>query len=72
MIAAMRQGLERRPNIFPCPETLIHGVLRARGQEEKYRSAFGSLVADPSALVSLGWQPQVTTPVGLRGLMGSL
>ena len=72
MIAAMREGLHRRPNIFPFPETLIHGLLRAGGREGTYRSAFGSLVAAPSALVSLGWRPQVTTAAGLRGLMRSL
>jgi nucleoside-diphosphate-sugar epimerase len=72
MAAAMREGLGRRPNVFPFPETFIHALLRASGREEKYRGAFGSLVADPSALVRLGWRPQVTTPVGLRGLMRSL
>jgi nucleoside-diphosphate-sugar epimerase len=72
MIAAMREGLGRRPNIFPFPETLIHAALRARGQEAMYRGAFSSLIADPSALASLGWRPQVTTPAGLRGLMQSL
>lgn len=72
MIAAMREGLARRPNVFPCAETLIHALLRASGREERYRSAFGSLVANPSALLSLGWRPQVTTPAGLRGLMRNL
>jgi UDP-glucose 4-epimerase len=69
MIAAMRAGLSRPPRIFPFPETLLQGLLRARGQDERYRSAFGSLVANPSALVSLGWRPQVTTPIGLGELM---
>lgn len=71
MIAAMRQGLCRRANVFPCPEMLIRGVLRASGREATYRSAFGSLVADPSALAGLGWRPRVTTQAGLRGLMQS-
>jgi nucleoside-diphosphate-sugar epimerase len=72
MIAAMREGLGRRANVFPFPETFIRGLLRACGREERYRGAFGSLVADPSALLRLGWRPQVTTPAGLRGLMRSL
>jgi hypothetical protein len=29
----------------------------------------GSLVADPSALIGLGWAPRLSTRDGLRGLM---
>jgi nucleoside-diphosphate-sugar epimerase len=69
MIAAMRQGLGRQPNIFPFPATVIEVVLRAWGRKEVYHGVAGSLVADPSALISLGWEPQVTTPAGLCRLM---
>ena len=72
IVAAMREGLHRRANVFPFPETLIHALLRAKGEDERYRSAFGSLVAAPAALVGLGWHPQVTTAAGLRGLMRTM
>jgi nucleoside-diphosphate-sugar epimerase len=69
MIAAMRHGLGRRPNVFPLPAVLLQLMLRAAGREEIYQRLSGSLVADPSALLSLGWAPPLATPVGLAKLM---
>jgi UDP-glucose 4-epimerase len=62
MIAAMRGGLGRRANVFPLPPGLLEILLRAAGQGEIYDRISGSLVADPSVLISLGWAPPVTTP----------
>src|SRR5262249_31926001 len=47
MIAAMRDGLGRRPGLFPLPSVLIGLFLRTSGQEQIYRRISGSLVADP-------------------------
>jgi UDP-glucose 4-epimerase len=69
MIAAMRHGLGRQPNVFPLPAALLQLLLRAAGREEIYRLLSGSLAADPSALISLGWAPPVATPTGLAKLM---
>jgi nucleoside-diphosphate-sugar epimerase len=69
MIAAMRSGLGRQPNVFPLPAALIELLLRAAGREEIYQRPSGSLVADPSALISLGWAPPLATPAGLAKLM---
>lgn len=69
MIAAMRQELGRRPNVFPFPAALLNALCRAAGQSEAYGRVSGSLVADPSALMSLGWRPAVETASGLRMLM---
>jgi len=69
MIAALRGGLGRRPNVFPLPAALLGLLLRAAGQEETYRRLSGSLIADPSALISLGWKPPLATPAGLAKLM---
>src|SRR5215470_2855259 len=55
MIAAMRDGLGRRPGLFPLPSVLIGLFLRTSGQEQIYRRISDSLVADPSALINLGW-----------------
>src|SRR5271169_6418193 len=57
MIAAMRHGLGRRPNVFPLPAALLQLILRAVGREEIYQRLSGPLVADPSDLISLGWAP---------------
>ena len=69
MIAAMRRGLGRQPHVFTLPPALIELLLRAAGQEEIHQRLSGSLVADPSALISLGWAPPLATPAGLAKLM---
>ncbi|MGD9618197.1 MAG: NAD-dependent epimerase/dehydratase family protein [Alphaproteobacteria bacterium] len=68
MIAAMRRGLGRRAGLFPVPSPLLRAVFGAAGQAEIYQRLSGSLVADPSALVRLGWTPPVATPAGLEAL----
>jgi nucleoside-diphosphate-sugar epimerase len=69
MIAAMRYGLARRRNVFPVPPVLLKILLRSMGNEEIYRRLSGSLVADPSALMGLGWSPRLNTADGLARLM---
>ena len=54
MIAAMRQGLARRPGLVPVPPALLGAVLKAGGRGEVYQRLAGSLVADPAALLRLG------------------
>ncbi|HEV2625337.1 MAG TPA: NAD-dependent epimerase/dehydratase family protein [Xanthobacteraceae bacterium] len=69
MIAAMRNGLGRQRRVFPMSRVLLEFVLRLMGQGEIYRRMSGSLVADPSALIALGWTPRVSTSDGLSRLM---
>ena len=69
MIAAMRDGLGRWRQVFPMPPVLIDFVLRSIGQGENYQRLSRSLVADPSALMGLGWAPRLTTSDGLSRLM---
>jgi UDP-glucose 4-epimerase len=69
MIAAMRQGLGRRPALFYVPRPLLKSALRAAGHAETSAALFGSLVADPSALSRLNWKPRSDTREGLATLM---
>ena len=69
MIAAMRDGLGRWRQVFPLPPVLFDFVLRSIGQGENYRRLSRSLVADPSALIGIGWAPRLTTSDGLSRLM---
>lgn len=69
MIAAMRDGLGSRRKVFPMSPALLEFLLRSIGQAESYRRMSGSLVADPSALIALGWAPPRTTSDALRLLM---
>jgi UDP-glucose 4-epimerase len=69
MIAAMREGLGRRPGLFPIPAPLVAGALRAAGRMQTYEPLFGSLVADVSALQRLNWIPSIATREGLAELL---
>lgn len=69
MIAAMRQGLGRQPHVFWLPPFLLELPLRAAGRQNVHELLSGSLVADASALMRLGWTPSVATPAGLAQLM---
>jgi nucleoside-diphosphate-sugar epimerase len=68
MIAAMRQGLGRRPGLIPVPPRLIEMALRTAGREEIYQRLAGKLVADPAALLHLGWAPAVSSRDALAAL----
>jgi nucleoside-diphosphate-sugar epimerase len=69
MIAAMRHGLGRGANVFPFPTMLLDLLFRAAGRKHTYERLAGSLVADPSALMSIGWAPPLATADGLASLM---
>jgi len=69
MVAAMRDGLGRRPNVFALSPVLLEVALRVAGREEIFQRLSGSLVADASALMSLGWAPAMESRAGLAGLM---
>ena len=69
MIAALRSGLGRQPNVFPFPPALLEILFRTAGRAEIYQRLSGSLVADATALTSLGWAPPLATLPGLAKLM---
>jgi UDP-glucose 4-epimerase len=71
MITAMRRALGRRAGVFPVPAWMLEAMLRAAGRAEAYERLAGPLVADPSALLRLGWVPPVATAAGLEQLMRS-
>jgi UDP-glucose 4-epimerase len=71
MITILRRGLGRRPGLVPVPPRLLELGLRAAGRGEIYHRLAGSLVADPSALMGLGWTHRVTTTEGLCALVRS-
>jgi nucleoside-diphosphate-sugar epimerase len=69
MIAAMRGGLGRRPGVFSVPPALLALSFHAAGKDYVYERLSGALVADPSALMGLGWKPPLTSEAGLVQLM---
>ena len=71
MVAAMRRGVNRRPGLIPVPPALLAAILRAAGHADAYERLAEPLVADPAALLRLGWTPPVATAEGLAQLMRS-
>ena len=71
MVTALRRGLGRKGGLIPVPPSLLKMALRAAGRAEIYQRLAGSLVADPSALMRLGWTPPVATPDALAALARS-
>jgi nucleoside-diphosphate-sugar epimerase len=69
MIAVMRQGLKRRPGIFPMPSSVLRAASLATGQGAIHRLLSGSLVADCTQLAKLGFAPVVDTKTALRALL---
>ena len=71
MVAALREGLGRRPGLLPVPAGLLRAIARLAGREEQFERLAGSLVATPEALRRVGWQPAVATRQALAALARS-
>ncbi len=71
MVAAMRRGLGRRPNLFPLAPRLLRTGLNLAGHPEFFDQLASPLVADTAALKRLGWTPRHTSATGLELLMRS-
>jgi UDP-glucose 4-epimerase len=68
IVAALREGLGRKPGLIPVPSVVLQGAAYLTGRGEAYQRLAGSLVASPDALKGIGWQPVNSTPDGLRRL----
>ena len=69
MIAALREGLGRRPGLVPIPAGLLGLAARALKRWDAFDRLNAPLVASPAALSRLGWRPPVpTTRAGLADL----
>lgn len=68
VIAALRAGVNRPPQLLPVPGMAIAAALRAVGRAEDWDRIGGELVADPGKLIRAGWQPPVRTLEGLAAM----
>ncbi|MET0368590.1 MAG: NAD-dependent epimerase/dehydratase family protein [Methylobacterium sp.] len=71
MIAALRDGLGRRPGLLPVPEPILGLACRLTGRGELFERVAGGLVARGDGLARLGWQPAMPTREGLARLSRS-
>jgi UDP-glucose 4-epimerase len=72
VVTAMRKGLGRKPGLVRAPGYLLELACKFVGVPELFRALNGSLVADPSALMRLGWMPRASTAAALEALMRDL
>jgi len=68
MITSMRRGLGRRPALLPTPPALLKLAFMASGKAALFERLAAPLIADASALVELGWQPEPSA-IGLQHWM---
>jgi nucleoside-diphosphate-sugar epimerase len=57
IIAAMRQGIGRRPGQIAVAPRLIRLGLAALGRGEMWPQLNGDLIVDPAKLIAAGWRP---------------
>jgi nucleoside-diphosphate-sugar epimerase len=65
IVAALREGLGRKPGLIPVPSFMLRLGAMLAGKSEAYERVAGSLVARPDALMRLGWRPVSSTRDGL-------
>jgi UDP-glucose 4-epimerase len=67
LVAALREGLGRRPNLFACPPALPGALARLAGQGANWGALAGPMIVAPNLLGAAGWQaPVATTREGAR------
>ncbi|MFO1149842.1 MAG: NAD-dependent epimerase/dehydratase family protein [Alsobacter sp.] len=72
LVAAMREALGRPRLLVDMPPGLMQAALGAVGAGGIMQRLAGEMVADPSRLLSLGWQPPVrSTQAGIRRWLGA-
>lgn len=65
MIAAMREGLARKPGLFSAPAAAMNALARLAGRAEAWQRLSQALVVDTAKLQATGWRPPVTTRAAL-------
>lgn len=68
IVATMRRAYGRPAGLWPAPKGLLAAALRLAGRGDAWDRIAGPLEVSPARLVTLGWQPPVsTTRAGLLG-----
>lgn len=65
IVAALRNGLGRRPGLVPVPPFALKAALRFAGKAEVAERLTAELVADATLLRATGWSPTEHTVEGL-------
>ncbi|MGZ3411779.1 MAG: NAD-dependent epimerase/dehydratase family protein [Xanthobacteraceae bacterium] len=68
LVAALRRGLGRPPNLFSVPGSLFHAALRTVGRQNILDRLDAELIADPAKLIAAGWKPTIDSGRALEQL----
>ncbi|MEG6508693.1 NAD-dependent epimerase/dehydratase family protein [Methyloligella sp. 2.7D] len=66
MIAAIRAGLGRKPNLVSIPEGALRRVLHSFGRGGDWDRISGNFVVDSAKLRGIGWEPATSSTEGIE------
>ncbi len=69
IVAAMRQGLGRRPGLFAVPGAPLANIARLIGKGDAWARLDGDLVVSTEALRATGWQPVIASHEALAKMI---
>jgi UDP-glucose 4-epimerase len=71
LVAAMREGFGRSPNLVKMPLGAVKRLMGSFGREADWERISGAFVIDASKLMGIGWRPEITTREGIIAMMRS-
>ncbi|BAQ16393.1 NAD-dependent epimerase/dehydratase family protein [Methyloceanibacter caenitepidi] len=69
MVAAMREGLGRPPQLVKMPHKAIRRLMKSFGREADWERVCGTFEIDPAKLIATGWKPEIDSAEGIKQMM---
>jgi UDP-glucose 4-epimerase len=71
LVAMLRVAAGRKPWLVPVPPALLSGLLAVIGKRDMAERLAGTLVAEPTKLLDVGWRPATDTRNALAAMVGA-
>ena len=71
LVSAMREGLDRQPQLVGMPLGAVKRIMKSFGREADWDRISGNFIIDSSKLQGIGWAPQVETRDGIMKMMAA-
>jgi UDP-glucose 4-epimerase len=69
IVAAMREGLGRTPQLVKMPSRAVRRLMKSFGREDDWERVCGTFEIDPSKLMATGWKPETESAEGIKRMM---
>jgi UDP-glucose 4-epimerase len=69
LVAAMREGLGRQPQLARVPLGAVKRLMATFGKQAEWERLAGNFVIDAAKLRGIGWRPKITTRAGIAAMM---